>query len=232
MAVDLTFRGNRALEASILCLTFLSAGCASMSNTEKGAAGGAAAGAAVGGLIGKAAGSTAKGAILGAVVGGAAGAAIGHRMDQQATELDNTLPNATVERVGEGIQVTFDSGILFDVDSSVLRPASRDNLTNLARSIADYEGTRILVVGHTDSTGSDAYNQGLSERRAIAAKTYLIEQGVGGDRIDAVGRGEAEPVASNETTEGRQDNRRVEVAIFASEAMQKAMLDRYGRGGG
>jgi outer membrane protein OmpA-like peptidoglycan-associated protein len=232
MAVDLTFRGNRALEASILCLAFLSASCASMSNTEKGAAGGAAAGAAVGGLIGKAAGSTAKGAILGAVVGGAAGAAIGHRMDEQAKELDNTLPNATVERVGEGIQVTFDSGILFDVDSSVLRTASRDNLTNLARSIEDYDGTRILVVGHTDSTGSDAYNQGLSERRAIAAKTYLIEQGVAGDRIDAVGRGESEPVASNETAEGRQDNRRVEVAIFASEAMQKAMLDRYGRGGG
>jgi len=232
MAVDLTFRGSRALEASILCLTLLSAGCASMSNTEKGAAGGAAAGAAVGGLIGKAAGSTAKGAILGAVVGGAAGAAIGHRMDEQAKELDNTLPNATVERVGEGIQVTFDSGILFDVDSSVLRPASRDNLTNLARSIEDYDGTRILVVGHTDSTGSDAYNQGLSERRAIAAKTYLIEQGVAGDRIDALGRGESEPVASNETAEGRQDNRRVEVAIFASEAMQKAMLDRYGRGGG
>ncbi len=232
MAVDLALSGSRALKASILSLILLAGGCASMSNTEKGAAGGAAAGAAVGGLIGKAAGSTAKGAILGAVVGGAAGAAIGHRMDEQAKELENTLPNATVERVGEGIQVTFDSGILFDVDSSVLRPASRDNLTNLARSIEDYEGTRVLVVGHTDSTGSDAYNQGLSERRAISAKTYLIEQGVAGDRIDAVGRGEAEPVASNESAEGRQQNRRVEVAIFASEAMQKAMLDRYGRGGG
>jgi outer membrane protein OmpA-like peptidoglycan-associated protein len=202
-----------------------------MNRTEKGAAGGAAAGAAVGGLIGKAAGSTAKGAILGAVVGGAAGAAIGNRMDKQAEELDAELPNATVERVGEGIQITFDSGILFDVDSDVLRRASQENLSNLAQSIADYEGTRILVVGHTDSTGSDAYNQSLSERRANSARTYLLRQGVSADRIESVGRGESEPVAEDETATGRQENRRVEVAIFASEAFQKAMLDRYGRGG-
>ena len=231
MSLDLTLMRSRALTASILCLTLVSGGCASMNKTEKGAAGGAAAGAAVGGLIGKAAGSTAKGAILGAVVGGAAGAAIGHRMDRQADELGAELPGATVERVGEGIQVTFDSGILFDVDSDVLRRASQDNLSNLAQSIADYEGTRILVVGHTDSTGSDSYNQSLSERRANAARTYLLRQGVASDRIEAVGRGESEPVATNDSAEGRQENRRVEVAIFASEAFQKAMLDRYGRGG-
>lgn len=231
MSLNLRVHRSRALTASILCISLASAGCASMNQTEKGAAGGAAAGAALGGLIGKAAGSTAKGAILGAVVGGAAGAAIGHRMDEQAKELDAELPNATVERVGEGIQVTFDSGILFDVDSDVLRPASEENLSNLAQSIAEYDGTRILVVGHTDATGSDAYNQGLSERRASAARTYLMRQGVGGDRVEAAGRGESEPVADNDTAEGRQENRRVEVAIFASEEMQKAMLDRYGRGG-
>ena len=231
MSLDLTPMHGRALAASILCLTLVSGGCASMNKTEKGAAGGAAAGAAVGGLIGKAAGSTAKGAILGAVVGGAAGAAIGHRMDRQAEELGAELPNAAVERVGEGIQVTFDSGILFDVDSDVLRQASQDNLSNLAQSIADYEGTRILVVGHTDSTGSDSYNESLSERRANAARTYLLRQGVASDRIEAVGRGEAEPVATNDSSEGRQENRRVEVAIFANGAFQKAMLDRYGRGG-
>jgi outer membrane protein OmpA-like peptidoglycan-associated protein len=231
MSLHLTLESSRALTASVLCLTLVSGACASMNRTEKGAAGGAAAGAAVGGLIGKAAGSTAKGAILGAVVGGAAGAAIGHRMDQQAKELDAELPNATVERVGEGIQVTFASGILFDVDSDVLRQASRDNLSELARSIADYEGTRILVVGHTDATGSDAYNQSLSERRSNSARTYLLQQGVTGDRIEAVGRGESEPVDSNETDAGRQENRRVEVAIFANEEFQKAMLDRYGRGG-
>jgi len=231
MSLRLEFNRSRAFTASILCIALASGGCASMSRTEKGAAGGAAGGAVVGGLIGKAAGSTAKGAILGAVVGGAAGAAIGHRMDQQAKELGAELPGATVERVGEGIQVTFDSGILFDVDSDVLRPASEENLSNLAQSIGEYEGTRILVVGHTDATGSDAYNQGLSERRANAARTYLLRQGVASDRVEAAGRGEAEPVATNDTAMGRQENRRVEVAIFASDEMQKAMLDRYGRGG-
>jgi outer membrane protein OmpA-like peptidoglycan-associated protein len=202
-----------------------------MNRTEKGAAGGAAAGAAVGGLIGKATGSTVRGAILGAVVGGAAGAAIGRRMDKQAEELDDRIANATVQRVGEGIAVTFDSGILFDVDSDVLREASQINLSELASSLEDYEGTEILVIGHTDGTGSDAYNQGLSERRATAARTYLLRQGVDGDRVEAAGRGESEPIADNESTEGRQENRRVEIAIFASEELQDQMLQRHGRGG-
>jgi outer membrane protein OmpA-like peptidoglycan-associated protein len=185
----------------------------------------------VGGLIGKAAGSTAKGAILGAVVGGAAGAVIGHRMDEQAKELENRLPNATVERVGEGIQVTFDSGILFDVDSDVLRAASQSNLTALAKSIADYPGTAILVVGHTDNTGTDAHNQTLSERRADSARAFLLQQGVASDRVTATGKGESEPISTNDTAEGRQQNRRVEVAIFADEAFQKKMIAQYGRGG-
>ncbi len=216
--------------AALLLVTLVAGGCASWSNTEKGAATGAGAGAVVGGVIGKAAGSTAKGAILGAVVGGAAGAAIGHQMDEQADELQDSLDNATVERVGEGIQVTFDSGILFDFDSSTLRPEARDNLRNLAESLVDYEGTRVLVVGHTDARGTDEYNQALSERRATAARVYLMEQGLQPDRIEAVGRGEAEPVASNETDEGRQQNRRVEVAIFASKDMQAEMQRRYGGG--
>lgn len=229
-----TGRGStsRALLVTLLCATLGTGGCASLNKTEKGAGAGAAVGAAVGGLIGRANGSTAKGAILGAVVGGAAGAAIGHRMDQQAQELEKTLPNATVQRVGEGIEITFASGILFDVDSDVLRPASRENLSNLAASISDYPGTEVLVVGHTDSTGSDSYNQGLSERRAKSARTFLLKQGVDGDRVEATGRGESEPVATNDTAEGRQENRRVEVAIFASEELQKKMIDQYGRSGG
>lgn len=231
MVRDSMYGRSRALTAALLGTLLVSGGCASLSNTEKGAAGGAAVGGVVGGLVGKATGSTARGAILGAVVGGAAGAAIGSRMDKQAEELDDRLPNATVQRVGEGIAITFDSGILFDVDSDRLRAASEENLRNLASSVEDYEGTEILVVGHTDATGADSYNQSLSERRASAARTFLLRQGVDGDRIEAAGRGESEPVSTNDTEAGRQDNRRVEVAIFASEELQEQMIRRHGRGG-
>jgi outer membrane protein OmpA-like peptidoglycan-associated protein len=187
------------------------------SRTAKGAAIGAAGGAAAGALIGKAAGSTAKGAIIGAAVGGAGGAIIGRQMDQQAEELAKSLPNARVERVGEGILVTFDSGILFDVNSDSLRPAARENLRNLATSLQKYRRTNVLLVGHTDSTGSDSYNQGLSNRRASAAASFLSSQGLTRPRVETSGRGENEPVASNENESGRQQNRRVEVAIFANE---------------
>lgn len=192
-------------------------GCASLSNTEKGAAAGAAGGAVVGGVIGNAAGSTAKGAILGAILGGAAGAIIGQQMDKQAAELEEELANAEIERVGEGIQITFDSGILFDFDSAALRPEARENLSTLATSLQDYPNTDVMIIGHTDSKGSDAYNQGLSERRAASAVDYLINRGVPADRITMLGKGESEPVASNDTEAGRQQNRRVEVAIYASE---------------
>lgn len=207
-----------------------STGCASLSRTEEGAAAGGAAGAVIGGIIGNNTGSTTRGAIIGAVLGGAAGAAIGNRMDRQAEELERQLPNATVERVGEGIGVTFDSGILFDVDQSQLRPVAEDNLSELAESLDAYEDTRVLVVGHTDATGSDSYNQSLSERRAQSARAFLLRQGIAPDRVEALGRGETEPVASNDTAEGRQLNRRVEIAIFASEELQQEMLQRHGRG--
>ena len=193
------------------------AGQACASRTAKGAAIGAAGGAAAGALIGKAAGSTAKGAIIGAAVGGAGGALIGHQMDQQAEELAKSLPNAKVERVGEGILVTFDSGILFDVDSDALRPAARENLKNLASSLEKYRRTNVLLVGHTDSTGSESYNQTLSNRRASAAAAWLGSQGLTRPRVGTAGRGEIEPVASNDNERGRQQNRRVEVAIFANE---------------
>ncbi|MCG6955727.1 MAG: OmpA family protein [Gemmatimonadetes bacterium] len=149
-------------------------------------------------------------------------------MDKQAQDLQDELPNAKVERVGEGIEVTFDSGILFDVDSDQLRPAAKQNLDELAASLKNYDGTRVLVVGHTDNTGTDAYNQALSERRSSAARTYLLQDGLTPDRVEAVGRGESEPVADNDTAAGRQDNRRVEVAIFASEKMQQEMLRKHG----
>ena len=192
-------------------------GCASLSNTEKGAATGAAGGAVVGGVIGNAAGSTAKGAIIGAVLGGAAGAIIGQQMDKQAEELEGDLEGAEIERVGEGIQITFDSGILFDFDSANLRPEARENLSTLAASLQEYPETDVMIVGHTDSKGTDAYNQGLSERRAGSAADYLLAQGITGDRIATLGKGESEPVADNETEAGRQENRRVEIAIYASD---------------
>ncbi len=194
------------------------AGCANLSNTEKGAATGAGAGAVIGGGIAKATGnSTAKGAILGAVLGGTAGAIIGQQMDKQARELEDDLDGVEIERVGEGIQVTFDSGILFDYNSSALRQEAKDNLRRLAESLQDYENTEILVIGHTDSRGSDEYNYQLSEERAGSAASYLYMQGIGRDRVTTLGRGETEPVDTNDSDAGRQANRRVEIAIFASE---------------
>lgn len=193
---------------------------------EEGAAIGAAAGGIVGAVIGANNGSTAKGAILGAVIGGAAGAAIGSQMDEQAQDLASQLEGATVERVGEGIQVTFASGLLFGFDSDRLQPAAAENLANLAHSLMDFDDTEVLIIGHTDARGSDAYNQGLSERRANAAAAHLVQNGITARRVDVMGLGESEPVADNETEYGRQENRRVEVAIFASEARRRALMGR------
>lgn len=194
--------------------------CASLSQKEKGAIIGASAGAAAGAAIGNANGSTAKGAIIGAAVGGTAGAIIGHQMDQQAKEIKQGIPGAVVERVGEGLQVTFESGLLFPYDSDVLTPAARQNLATLASSLDKYPNTNIMVVGHTDSNGSDSYNMSLSERRANAAVNYLVSRGVDRSRLRAAGRGETEPVASNESDAGRQQNRRVEVAIYANDTLK------------
>ena len=202
--------------------------CASLNNKEKGGIIGATGGAVVGGAIGRANGSTAKGAILGAVVGGAAGMIIGHQMDKQAAELKQNIPGAIVERVGEGIQVTFDSGLLFDFDSDVVRSDARTNLRNLAASLDKYPGSDLLVAGHTDSVGTDSYNLALSERRADAAVAYLASQGVSRDRMRARGLGETEPVAPNESEAGRSRNRRVEVAIYAGEAQRAAAKRQAG----
>ena len=211
-----------------LCLAALgttgAAGCASMSNTERGAAVGAGAGGAIGAVIGRQTGNTARGAIIGAVIGGAAGAVIGRRMDQQAAELDRELEGADVERVGEGIAVTFESGILFPFDSDAILPAGRENLRSLAQSLQQYPGTEVLIVGHTDSRGTDEYNMALSRRRAEAARQFLITQGVPSGDIRVEGRGELEPIADNSTEAGMQQNRRVEIAIFASEEYREQVL--------
>jgi len=202
-------------------LTQLS-GCASWSNTAKGGVIGAAAGGAVGAVIGKAAGNTATGAVIGAAVGGTAGLLIGRRMDKQAEEMQRDLENAKVERVGEGIIVTFDSGILFDFDQASLKPQAKANIADLAQTLKKYDDTDVMVVGHSDSEGSDDYNLGLSQRRAQSVSSYVSTLGVTQSRIQEVGKGESEPIASNETTTGRQQNRRVEIAIYANEKMKKA----------
>ena len=200
----------------------LFSGCKSMSKAEKGAAIGAGAGAAAGAVIGNQSGNTAVGAILGAAIGGAAGGLIGTYMDKQAEELREDLKGATVTRVGEGIKITFDSGILFAVNSSELTETSRQNLLELSETLKKYEDTNILIEGHTDSTGEDDYNQKLSERRATSVSSFLKSNGVAGTRITTVGYGESQPVASNETEAGKAQNRRVEVAIFANEKLKRA----------
>ena len=200
--------------------------CASTSRRTRGAVIGGAAGGVVGGLIGKHAGSTAKGAIVGAVVGGAAGAIIGHQMDMQAKELKQNIPGATVERVGEGIKVTFASGLLFGFDSAIVRGSARSNLDALAENLDKYDDSNLMIVGHTDDVGREAYNLDLSERRADAATRYLVVQGVARSRIGTLGVGESEPVTSNGSEEGRSRNRRIEIAIYASEAWrQQAMRE-------
>lgn len=192
-----------------------------MNRKEKGAAIGAGVGAGVGGVIGNQTGSTARGALIGAVVGGAAGAIIGHQMDQQAKEIELAIPGATVERVGEGIQVTFDSGLLYDFDSDRVRADAAANLRQLASSLEKYPRTDILIVGHTDATGADDYNARLSRQRAESAAQFLTGQGVADSRLRTSGRGETEPLASNDTEAGQQANRRIEVAIIASPDMRK-----------
>lgn len=199
-------------------------GCASLSQTERGAAIGTAGGAAVGAIVGRQIGSTARGAVIGAVIGGAAGAVIGRQMDQQAEELAAAIPGASVQRVGEGIVVTFESGLLFPFDSDNLLPAGRENLNNLGISLQRYPETEVLIIGHTDSVGTAQYNQGLSERRASSAAGVLSSYGVPRNRIQTMGRGLTEPVADNSTEWGRQQNRRVEVVIYASEEYRNQLL--------
>ncbi len=203
---------------------FIYSGC-SASNTVKGGAIGAAAGGAIGALIGNSQGNTTAGVLIGAAVGGTAGALIGNYMDKQAEEIQEDLKNAKVERVGEGIKITFDSGILFAVDSDVLNQTSENNIADLSGILKKYEDTNILVTGHTDSTGPDEYNQKLSEDRAKSVSDYMKLQGVNGNRITIVGRGETEPIASNDTDTGRLQNRRVEIAIFANEELKDAAED-------
>ena len=204
-------------------------GCASLNRTEQGAVIGAGTGGAIGAVIGKQTGSTARGAILGAVLGGAAGAVIGRQMDRQSQELEQSLPDAEVQRVGEGIAVTFASGILFPTNSTQILPAGQNNMAQLAQSLQRYPETTVLIVGHTDNSGPDAYNMELSVNRARSAANYLTSRGIAANRIRVEGRGESEPIAPNDGGQGSAQNRRVEVAIFASEQYRQQILREQGQ---
>ncbi len=205
-----------------ISLVMLSFSCASMNKTAKGGIIGAAGGAVVGGIIGKIAGNTLLGAIAGAAVGGAAGAYIGRQMDKQAAEMRRDLEGAKIERVGEAIKITFDSGLLFDINKSDLRDVSRENLSKLAAILNKYPDTNILVEGHTDSTGTREINQPLSDNRAKSVANFLATLNVQSARFTVHGYGPDQPIGDNGTVEGRQQNRRVDLAIMANDKLKKA----------
>jgi len=210
----------------LLAFLLVAVDCASWNKTTRGAVIGGAGGAVVGGVIGHAAGSTLLGAILGAAVGGAAGAFIGNYMDKQAAEMQRDLEGAEVQRIGEGIKITFDSGILFDIDKSDLRPVSQTNLADLAKILNKYADTNILIEGHTDNTGTDAYNMTLSKDRAQAVALYLATVEVKSARFSTAGYGETQPIVMNDTPEGRQKNRRVDIAVIANDKLKKAAQEK------
>ena len=211
----------RTISIVFLAIILTTTSC-NWSKMAKGGLIGAGAGGIVGGIIGSKAGNTAAGAIIGAAVGGAAGAAIGRYMDKQAEEMRRDLKGARIERVGEGIKITFDSGILFNIDSDKLKPAAEQNIRSLAATLNKYKDTDILVEGHTDNTGSAEHNQSLSQRRASSVSRYTQSVGVAGNRISETGYGLNQPVADNGSEHGRSQNRRVEIAIMANDKLKRA----------
>jgi outer membrane protein OmpA-like peptidoglycan-associated protein len=212
----------------IVALAVGGLGCASMKKRDKGAIIGATTGAVIGGVIGKQAGNTAVGAILGAAIGGAAGAIIGNYMDKQAEEMKRDLDGATIERVGEGIKITFNSGILFDVNKAELRGEAKTNLEKLAVILNKYPDTKIVIEGHTDSDGTEEYNLDLSRLRAQSVANFVSTNQVDPTRFTIMGYGETQPVAENTTIDGKQANRRVEIAIFANDKLKGVAKQQAG----
>ena len=209
----------RRFSLMLLAFAVLASGCDSMNKTQKGAVIGAGGGAVVGGVIGNAMGNTAAGVIIGAAVGGTAGAVIGKKMDKQAEEMEQVMGDAEVKRVGEGIVVEFKDKVLFGYDQSDLSASAQASLKKLANVLQKYPDTNIEILGHTDDRGTDEYNQGLSKRRAASSAAYLRANGISASRITTKGMGESDPKASNETNEGRTENRRVEFVITANQKM-------------
>lgn len=217
---------NTKIAAIFLSASLLLTSCEAIqnaNNTQKGTAIGTTAGAVLGGVLGNnigKGGNGALGAVLGGIVGGVVGNRIGNKMDKQAKDIQQSLPGAEVERVGEGIKITMGENMVnFGFNSANLGSTAKATLDKFAKVLIDNPDTNINVYGHTDSKGSDAYNQTLSEKRAIAVKNYLVAKGISSSRLFTMGMGETEPVATNETEAGRAQNRRVEFAITANEEM-------------
>jgi outer membrane protein OmpA-like peptidoglycan-associated protein len=190
-------------------------GCAGMTKQGKGTAIGAASGAAVGALVS----GSVWGVLAGAAIGGTAGNLIGKHMDKQAKELAQAVPTAEVQRVGEGINMTFDSKLMFDTGSASLNAGYQDDLAAAAGVFANYEDTNIVVEGHTDDTGTDAVNIPLSEKRAKTVSAFLESHGVAASRLQTKWYGSSKPKVPNDSAENRALNRRVELAIYANDEM-------------
>jgi len=221
---------NKRIRNSAVMIMAISmlVGCTAIknaNNTQKGAVIGASGGAVIGGVIGNnvGKGNTALGAIIGAVVGGAAGGYIGNRMDKQAERIEEEIPGAEVTRVGEGINVTFteDAGVYFDTNKSSIKGTSATTLDKLAGIFKEYPNSNVLVEGHTDSAGSEEYNNQLSQQRAESVSNYLVSKGISSYRFTTKWYGEAQPKESNETAAGKAKNRRVELAIIANDALKQ-----------
>jgi outer membrane protein OmpA-like peptidoglycan-associated protein len=200
-------------------------------NTQKGAGIGAIGGALIGGIIGNNTGlGTAGGALIGAAIGGGTGALIGKNMDKQAREIETALPGAQVERVGEGIRLVLgENAVRFDTNKSTLTATAKANLDKLVPVFNQYPDTNIQIFGYTDSTGSPEYNLKLSDQRAASVKFYLAGKGLVASRFVTSGLGIADPIATNETPEGRSQNRRVEFAIRANEKMVQEAQKEAGK---
>lgn len=211
-------------------------GCESVkntNNTQRGAAIGAVGGAIIGGVLGNnlgKGGNGAMGAVLGGVIGGVAGGVIGNKMDKQAREIETALPGAQVERVGEGIKLVLgENAVRFDTNKSTLTSSAKANLDKLIPVFNQYPDTNIQIYGYTDSTGSAEYNLKLSEQRAASVRTYLTGKGINTSRFMTTGMGIADPIATNDTPEGRSKNRRVEFAITANQKMIQDAQKEAGR---
>lgn len=195
--------------------------CKNMTNAQKGVLIGAGAGGAAGGIIGNSKGNTALGAILGATIGGLAGGLIGQKMDKQAAEIEKKIPGAEVKRVGEGINVTFESGVLFAFDKYDLTNDAKGKIGELSKILNEYPDTYVRVEGHTDSAGTESYNMNLAGNRASAVVQELRTHDITGGRIKMESFGEKQPKFPNDTEQNRAKNRRVEFAIYANEKMKK-----------
>jgi outer membrane protein OmpA-like peptidoglycan-associated protein len=213
-------QGILGLTLLVTIFAILLSGCKTMTKSQKGAVIGGTSGAVIGGVVGHSMGNTAMGAIIGAAAGGVAGGVIGRKMDKQAEEIAKEMGDAEVIREGEGIVIKFKEKVLFGYDRSDLNATAKTNLDKLKNILVKYPETNITVIGHTDSKGSDSYNQTLSESRATAVTNYASQNGIDKARLTAIGKGESDPIATNDTEEGSASNRRVEFVITANDKMK------------